>query len=529
MKKLFIFLALAFVGAVPSLAQWNTNSTPRSIVQTSRYDDIAFPRVVRLPDGKTWLGWRKWDAFRDENNKAVSLGFRNYLLLLDKDGNALWDEPLLINDFESPTWMSNFDMGALPDGSIVVSTADSRYTEQSEEEITEGASRQAFVPAFYRIDQEGNFLWGLNGVEYTDYSHSALTRLTVVGNDTYVQWLEEEGAKSGFWMDRISEDGVRQLAAPRQSVGKTVATADGNMMAFGATGDGATVMKYDRDLQPVWSEPVTYDSYSYSGYDLDPYQVAIDDEGGAAVSFVRNMGDFTHNVRVQYIGTDGELGFGLSAIDTYGREEYDHDYTRIALNSETEEIMVDWEDKVEGGAECISLGKFNYYGDRLYGETGLRLAEKSGEQLSSGYAWKQIGAGALPGGDWIVAYADVAGWGNMSLVVRRIDPDGKQVWKKTIGRNMDMEVITMIVEPKASYFFWHECGKSHPGLNICRIFNAKGTYLDDESTGIDSMDADQEAEPKAVFSLDGKRLPATQKGINVVRYSDGTVQKVVRR
>ena len=49
-------------------------------------------------------------------------------------------------------------------------------------------------------------------------------------------------------------------------------------------------------------------------------------------------------------------------------------------------------------------------------------------------------------------------------------------------------------------------------------------------TGIDVLPTpDARATVRAVYNLNGVRLPALQRGINIVRMSDGTTRKVVKR
>ena len=37
-----------------------------------------------------------------------------------------------------------------------------------------------------------------------------------------------------------------------------------------------------------------------------------------------------------------------------------------------------------------------------------------------------------------------------------------------------------------------------------------------------------EAQPESIFSLDGKKLDFQQKGLNIIRYKDGTTRKVMK-
>ena len=53
--------------------------------------------------------------------------------------------------------------------------------------------------------------------------------------------------------------------------------------------------------------------------------------------------------------------------------------------------------------------------------------------------------------------------------------------------------------------------------------------IDSQVVGIEQAKADGSAEVKAVYSADGTRLNAMQKGVNIVKMSDGTVKKVMRK
>ncbi len=47
-----------------------------------------------------------------------------------------------------------------------------------------------------------------------------------------------------------------------------------------------------------------------------------------------------------------------------------------------------------------------------------------------------------------------------------------------------------------------------------------------EVNGIDGVNADGQTEASGCYTFDGKRISTPQKGVNVIRYSDGTTKKV---
>lgn len=77
-------------------------------------------------------------------------------------------------------------------------------------------------------------------------------------------------------------------------------------------------------------------------------------------------------------------------------------------------------------------------------------------------------------------------------------------------------------------------GKVRLGLYVhatsgCSTFNIESLSIqpNDDPTGIQTVDTDSTIGQKTYYTLDGKRLNAPVRGINIVRMADGTTQKVV--
>ena len=64
----------------------------------------------------------------------------------------------------------------------------------------------------------------------------------------------------------------------------------------------------------------------------------------------------------------------------------------------------------------------------------------------------------------------------------------------------------------------------------CEVYNAAGATLeghDDITTGVAAVGTSTDATVVAIYSVDGTRLSHKQKGINILRFSDGTTRKVM--
>lgn len=513
MKKLLTLIA-AVLTVTAVEAQWNTTGKPVAVYDLSDKGeyDVFNPIAARTTDGKTWLSYLIWEDG----------GVHTYVQLLDKNGVKQFDGMgLRVNNYETPQWWSKYELAVAADGSALVSVADSR----SEKQTDADGNHQAFQPAFYKISQQGDFLWGPDGVTFPDYQMAPNTEIVVNGDDVFVQFTDVSDLQRGTYMNRISAVGTLAFEKCKPLKGQLIPSAGSDMLVFASGDDGATVNRVDRDLNPVWTQPVVYDTYAYAGYEMRPYKIAPDGRGGAAVAFTRNMGDYAHNIRLQYISADGETGFGPTGIDTYDAEENDHDYPNIAFNPHTQKILVDWEDKigedptVPAGTYTQSVGQYSCTGTRDWGGKGIQILSKDSP---TGNGYGRIGSGYLDNGDWILAVRDAENWGDEQLVVMRLSPEGTVVWKKTLASHLDVKDPTMIVEQDATYIFYRNASS----LDMVRIFNADGS-----ATGISNVSAPTagNATAESYYSIDGMRTDGLHKGFNIVCMTDGSVHKVIKK
>ena len=56
-----------------------------------------------------------------------------------------------------------------------------------------------------------------------------------------------------------------------------------------------------------------------------------------------------------------------------------------------------------------------------------------------------------------------------------------------------------------------------------------GYFTKKESTGVATATTEANANIQAIYSTDGKRLNELQRGLNIVRMSNGTTQKILRK
>lgn len=215
MKRFYTLLFLALAGIGSAFAQWNTNANPVCIFDASGHGDYyaSNPKAVRTPDKKTWIAWRSWGL--KEVNGIDRSAVRTHLQLLDRDGVPQFSEPIVVNDYITSTWWSEYGLQVASDGSAVVTVADGRAEESFLPNLQDHS--YFFSPAIYKIDQQGNFLWGKDGIAYTQYTNSAFTNCYTVGDDTYLIFFNNSEDETGIaddmtnigtFLQRINSDGT---------------------------------------------------------------------------------------------------------------------------------------------------------------------------------------------------------------------------------------------------------------------------------------------------------------------------------
>ena len=98
----------------------------------------------------------------------------------------------------------------------------------------------------------------------------------------------------------------------------------------------------------------------YSGFNKFPYSIAPDGDGGVAVTFVRNFGDYQTMPVVQHVDKDGNNTFS-QAMDVVTEELYSRDNTLIAVNPGSKTIMTAY--SVMRGQYALGGQAFSFTGD----------------------------------------------------------------------------------------------------------------------------------------------------------------------
>lgn len=498
-------MSIAILSATPALASaaWGTYETPAELYGLED-SEIAILHTAKTPDGKMYASWLQW-------SEQPGWGFDLHLQLFDEEGNPMWDEDTLaVETHRNTSWTADYWLVVAPNGDAIVSWADARSEENVEGDV------YGHEPVIYRISQDQEYVWGDEGLTFGP-EYKFPPTLYMFDGDLYAVLMssEEYGPSK---ITRIDDEGNLEFE-PIEFHTQLIPSEGSDFIAIYGDSEGTVCMRYDRDLKPVWEKPAVISEYMYTGYARNPYNTKSDGEGGFAITFARAL-NFTHLPIVQHISGDGEATFGPS-LDVVPEEQMtgDLDYPVVGINPSTETILCAY-DSYGGGEAAVGAQLVDYFGESLWGELGKDLAYK--ESLS-GYAYGPIAIEALSDDQWFVVYADETGWSANILHFACYNNNGEVVWDYTNNTKTDVSRPNFSFE-NGKFTLTYICEETDDDWNTTYFIknivfdtnNPSGVAVKSMSTG-----------DKTYYSIDGTRLSAPAKGINIVRNADGSASKVM--
>lgn len=468
--KRFTLISAAIAATLTASAQWNVDNNP--VVLSGTETGQIQPKVALTKDGKMYLAWRTAKS----SGKALCYSFP-HLQLLDKDGNALFGvNGLAVSEHRSPSWNSDYSLVATSDGCAIISNADSRSEEAEDLELYNN-----FTPVWYKIDQEQNFVWGLDGLALTDRVSSPFTDTFVVGDDVWIQDKTSSYDDVNYF-NRVSPEGTLAFTESQEIFGQIIPSTGTDFISINSGSNGAEAIRYTREAQKVWDDPAVLGSTTSGGYGLHPYKIDADGNGGAYVTWVRFVGDFGHMVTSQHVSADGSVEFGLESMDVMSSEDYDIDYPMQAVDTKNNTALIAFAYSLGNGVYNYSVQKFNATGDRLFGDTGKTIDSKTDDY--AGWAFNNYGVLPVGDGEWLLCYSNALSWASENLYVARINKDGEIVWKQQIGETESCSDVNFVKGDNCSYVVYkNEDDEGNTMLKGARIFD-NGTFSQSATTAL---------------------------------------------
>ena len=494
-------VAMMLVPAFSMKAEWGTAEMPAILKKSAQ--SLENMKTARTSDGKTYLAWLEWSG-------TVGDGSNIHMQLLDAEGNALWGEDgFVLETQHNSSSNADYSMVVTPEGDAVVSWADAR-------EDVDVEYYESQTPVLYKVNQQKEMLWGEDGVFLGD-EYIYPPKLYAIGEDIYAKIVSNSEAGGSILVRLDAKGGF--ATDPMTFSGSIIGSTDGDFIAVYTGAQGTEAMRYNRDMKPVWNTPALVSSYLYEGYDTNPYRLVSDGMGGVVISFIRPLNMFGFMPIVQYVSANGEPVFG-EAADVIISESFDHMYPIIAVDSDDQNIFCAWQ--ISGGAAMLAGQEFDFFGERLWGDAAKVLVDKDD---STGYTYGPMNAASLSDNTWLVCYADEIGWNQNQMYLAAFDHVGDQVWNKAIGDICAIYDYSCYLEGDDYYIFWINEVTDDDWNKEYMIQTVK---VSDLTSGVNEMTSDSDRKDiDAYYSLDGARHSSPVKGVNIVRYTDGSSRKMM--
>lgn len=441
MKKLLLTMTAAAL-CTPVWAQWSADYNANLTVSPVEKTGASLTKVNETPDGKFWVTWLQWEE-----------GMNGYIRtqLLDRDGVPQFEEGgVYVSKHATASWTSDFDAKCDREGNLIVAHSDSR---------NDTDNRQTFEPYVYMVNQEGEMLWGLDGVMLPNYSGESHRPKIGVSNEgtIFVGYNDIKGNDMDFRVMRMNPDGTFAWEQPvvyPGTMGVFAPCEEDDFYLSIISGGGICLYRLDSLGDEVWDSPLTVEA-------RDPNTrgecVPVEDGlGGLLMSFQRYISFSQINTCLQHITPDGETTMGLQPIDL-SQETGTHSRAGLAANGKRGEVAAYWDWSFASHPK-LAVQKYNYYGDPLWDEPAI-VDENDMWGFASAHGTM------LDDGGILMVYGAYQGAVKVSLRMTRLDADGTVVWTRSLHPDAYVDDPEAIFDDTYGYLFWasnHLTGGSSP-------------------------------------------------------------------
>lgn len=448
MTKKIISLVCAVICVTMVKAQWVDNTEANTLISESGKLFCASAKAAEATNGNIFVSWLSYEGV-GQGDAVYSQGMTK-LQLLDKNGNALWKKGgMYVSTHATASWSSDFSIATTSDNCVIIAFSDSR---------TDPQGKKHFKPYVYKIDQEGNFLWGLNGVALPTTSTECMRPRICVTNSGSVIVGYTDQQEGGFVMHRIDKDGALVWSEGLRIggiLGNFVPCDEDDFIVATMGGEGSiTALRYDAYGDLIWSKPIT-DENVYSYVEL---RIKSDGQNGAIISYMIQTGtNQEFYVCLQRVNAEGETMMGINPIRT-SREVAQHRGVAFGVNTKSEQIVSIWE-KVFGGTPTLCCNKFDYFGDQQWKENGIELDHDD----LWGYLVEDVVFTKDEG--YILFYRRMYGAVDMSIIAQKIDKNGTEVWKQDLTDISYKSACSVLPCKDQICIFWADARNSDQAID----------------------------------------------------------------
>ncbi|MBP3299387.1 MAG: T9SS type A sorting domain-containing protein [Muribaculaceae bacterium] len=427
------------------MADWSADLKTNMPITDYNKGNASTTHVARTKDGKFWVTWISWEDDMNARLKAQ---------LLDKNGNKLLDpDGVYVSNQITAKYHTNYGMAVTPEGDLIVCHSDSRND----------PGRHAFDPYVYRMDQEGNMLWGLNGVKLPtsqNFGGAPYVAVSDMGS-IMVGYNDVDEPSMTFVLMKMNPDGTMAWDEPvrTQGIRGTLMPADDDNFYMTLLSGGLTLYKVDSLGDYEWSVNIcSKDMNTYA-----PYPAYPDGNGGVLVPYFYYVSLSIFNNGLQHVTPDGEVTMGIHGMDIMSNEGQ-NTTPGLAYNGKREEVVAYWSKNMGTAGISLWAQKYDYYGIPLWDEP-VQIGD-----THPNFGFNVADGVMLDDGSSILFYGDCTGAIKLNLMVEKLDKDGNSVWKTQIAPNAYTDAPAAFYEGDDAYFFWND----NRNIEVASVSNPYG-------------------------------------------------------
>lgn len=474
MKKVFLFLMMVAVSVNLLNAQWSSNpQEPLGISDNGKYNQDLVHSAI-CSDGKVYVSWLE---------KGDDSSFTLHLQLLDNAGNKLWaDGGIVISDYPTLSWVTDYALAATPDGDAVLLFFDVRHDPEN--------PSAGMRPYAYRVNQKGEFVWDKEGVLLPYEAFCGSGRIFGFNDDIYVAYQEIGTTPSYIALSKLDAEGKMVWENPLKFEGSDlslVPTADNDLIAVWKYNEGCiAAQRFNRDGKFVWNELLDVDPRAIDS--RNSLSVVSDGNNGFVVGYRRfDENASTRGIAsVQHVSADGALLMGTEAVDLPSKGNQGAPI--LGVNAVDKTIMAFW--SVSEGTENDKVvyqkaQLLDFTGKTLWGADGLILRKDEGGRLG----FSQSRVISQNNSDWIVS--GVIGMENYTfqLFCQRLNAEGETVYVNKIGKETRVSRVNVIDDGRQLFMLWLDDSGTYSTGVVGQNMWFDGTFGVD-SGSVDGLDVD---------------------------------------
>ena len=185
--SLFIACVLFFITTCVK-AQWTDDSTLNTPIRDAA--NASFPKIAQSLNGNSYISWFEINNFN----------FELHMQLLNPNGNKLWQpDGIIVSNYPQDSVILPYDLKTDNDGNVIIAFPNKR--------------NDSLHIVVNKIDLNGNFLWGANGISLFDSSSQNGYNPSIgitAQNDIAIAWIADSASSKWIAAQRLSPSGILQ-------------------------------------------------------------------------------------------------------------------------------------------------------------------------------------------------------------------------------------------------------------------------------------------------------------------------------